>query len=320
MSYDYVDLDVFLNIRVFYRSAGYRVHLNRIPRPGDLVVLLRGDPGESLSSHRGDVHVYDYVKEHRIDWAGRLPAASRILVVSLTPPAFAEGVEWLPGYLPVIPELWQQSLPRRRQFRPLHIANWKPLRNDPYQGQIIELVRSGFLAVYGNKWDRLGVETHGLSYLEANRLLAVACCCYGLMYAYQRGTTASGRMWQAPLNGCPVFSEAGTAVAGIPGVIPVERYEPSNLECLRHEAVGEPLARASASHWRHATRSLADGLGLALRPQPGTLVLLRCRWRLRRQHLVTVAARRIARVRQFLGPRRRLQAWQQRAMRFPSGR
>ena len=34
---------------------------------------------------------------------------------------------------------------------------------------------------------------------------------------------------------------------------------------------------------------------------------------------ITVAARLVAGLRRFLGPRRRLQAWRQRAERFPSG-
>ena len=312
MSYDYVDLDVFLNILVFYRSAGYRVHLNRTPASADLLVLLRGDPGESLTGHCGDVHIYDYVKEHSINWAERLPAASRIRVVSLTPPAHREGLEWVRGYLPVVPGIWRQPLPRKRQARPLHIANWKPLRDDPYQGQILDLVRNGFLEVYGCKWDRLGVETHGLSYLEANRRLAGARCCYGLMYAYQRGTTISGRMWQAPLNGCVVFSEAGTELGGVPGVITVERFEPANLERLPEVASGEALAREAATYWSQATRSLAEGLGVALMSQPSTLAVMACQWRLQRQHVVTVTARLMARLRRFLGPRRRIQAWRQR--------
>mgnify|MGYP001806491278 CR=1 FL=1 len=319
MSYDYVDLDVFLNILVFYRSAGYRVHLNRTPASGDLLVLLRGDPGESLTGHCGDVHIYDYVKEHSIDWAERLPAASRIRLVSLTAPAHAEGLEWLRGYLPVVPEIWQQPLPRRRQSRPLHIANWKPLRHDPYQAQIMELVRSGFLEVYGGKWDRLGVETHGLSYLEANSRLAGARCCYGLMYAYQRGTTILRDVYKRQLNGCVVFSEEGTGPEGIPGVITVERFEPANLDCLPEEPSAESLAREAATYWRQATRCLAEGLGLTLSRQPSPLAVMACRWRLQRQHMVTVAARLMARLRRFLGPRRRLQAWRQRAERFPSG-
>jgi hypothetical protein len=312
MSYDYVDLDVFLNIQVFYRSAGYRVHLNRPPATQDLLVLLRGDPGETLTGHRGDVHVYDYVKEHRVDWAGRLPAASRILVVSLTPPDHLEGVEWLKGYLPVVPEVWQQPLSRKRQTRPLHIANWKPLRDDPYQSQIVDLVRDGFLEVYGGKWDRLGVETHGLSYLEANRRLAGARCCYGLMYAYQRGTTVSGRMWQAPLNGCVVFSEAGTRIDDIPGVIVVERFEPANLHLLSQESCGASLADEAEAHWRQANFALAEKLGLALPPLPSRLAVLDGRWHLHLQHLATVADRLVGRLRKFLGPRRRLQALRQR--------
>lgn len=307
VSSDYLDLDVFLNLRIFYRACGYRVRLHHSPGPGDLVVVLRGDPGLALADHRGAVHVYDYVREQGIHWPSRFPQASRILVVSLTPPQNLEGIHWLEGYLPVVPALWQ--LPeRRRQARPLHIANWKPLREEAYQHQIVDLVRSGFLEVYGRKWDRLGVHTHGLSYLEANRKLAAARCCYGLMYAYQRGTTASGRMWQAPLNGCVVFSELGTALAGIPGIVEVERYEPANLEHLAHVPGGARLAADAAAYWRAANRSLASGLGLELPPDLPEWSLRGSRARLHLQHLAVVRERVIEGIRQALGPRRRLQA------------
>jgi hypothetical protein len=307
VSSDYLDLDVFLNLRIFYRACGYRVRLHHLPAPGDLVVVLRGDPGPALADHRGEVHVYDYVREHTIPWPSRFPQASCILVVSLTPPQSLEGVSWVRGYLPVIPALWQ--VPERpRQVRPLHIANWKPLREDPYQHQIVDLVRSGFLEVYGRKWDRLGVQTQGLSYLEANRKLAAARCCYGLMYAYQRGTTASGRMWQAPLNGCVVFSELGTALAGIPGIVEVECYEPANLEQLAHGPGEARLAADAAAYWQAANRSLAQALGLPLPPDLRDRDLVSSRARLHLQHLTVVRERVIARIRHALGPRRRLQA------------
>ena len=307
VSSDYLDLDVFLNLQIFYRACGYRVRLHHPPSPGDLVVVLRGEPDDVVGGHRGVVHVYDYVREQSIHWPTRFPQASRILVVSLTPPQNLEGVSWVRGYLPVVPALWQ--LPERsRQVRPLHIANWKPLREDAYQHQIVDLVSSGFLEVYGRKWDRLGVHTHGLSYLEANRKLAAARCCYGLMYAYQRGTTASGRMWQAPLNGCVVFSEVGTALAGIPGVLEVERYEPANLRQLAHCPTGARLAAAAAAYWEASNQSLAQGLELLFPLDLPSRHLAGSRARLHLQHLAVVRERVIAGVRHALGLRRRVRA------------
>lgn len=311
VSSDYLDLDVFLNLRIFYRACGYRVRLHPSTAAADLVVVLRGDPGQALASHAGEVHVYDYVREQPQDWQAQFPRASRILVVSLTPPQMLRGVTWVPGYLPVVPALWQ--LPDRpRQTRPLHIANWKPLRDDPYQRQIVELVGSGFLEVYGRKWDRLGVTTHGLSYWEANRKLAAARSCYGLMYAYQRGTTASGRMWQAPLNGCVVFSEVGTAIAGIPGVVEVECFEPGNLDRLAEVPCGAVLAADAATYWNGANRRLADALGLNCPVRFRSRDLIGSRVRLQLQHLEVASGRLIGSLRRALGPRRRLQALRRR--------
>ena len=199
------------NVRLFYLAAGFALVRDGEDPDLDLLVILRGDPGQAHREHRGIVHVYDYVKELQVDWPACFPRAREIRLVSLfQPDPLPDGVRWVPGYLPVIPEFWQRHPFRKKARRPLHIANFKPMGDDPYQRDLARLARHGLVRVYGARWDRLGLATHGLSYLEANRRLADAWCCYGLMYPYQRGATLSGRMWQAPLHGCQVISEQGT--------------------------------------------------------------------------------------------------------------
>lgn len=263
MSYDYLDLDVWLNIRCFYRAAGYRVTTNRLGEAADLLVILRGHPCEEARRHRGPVHVYDYVKELKIDWREALPAASQITVISIEPPSFPAGVTWVCGYLPVVPSLWQQRL-AAKSVRPVHISNFKPMGEDPYQKELLELVRSGVVRVFGGRWERVGMRTRSLSHWQANRRLAASSHCYGLMYPYQRGHTLSGRMWQAPINGCFVISEAGTNILRCPGIIEVEHFDglssPFGISpdsCLR-------LALQARTFWSEATASLADDLGLVL--------------------------------------------------------
>jgi hypothetical protein len=63
LSYDYLDIDVFWNIKLFYKAAGYRIDKNGQSSQYDLLVMLRGDPGNTLNSYTGTVHIYDYVKE-----------------------------------------------------------------------------------------------------------------------------------------------------------------------------------------------------------------------------------------------------------------
>ena len=121
-----------------------------------------------------------------------------------------EGLQLVRGYLPIIPELWQEKPFRKLRGRPLHISNYKPINNDAYQLDLVRLAQNHLIRVFGNKWDQADIPAHGVSYWQANRIIAKAFSCYGLMYPYQRGTTLSGRMWQAPLNGCFVITEVGT--------------------------------------------------------------------------------------------------------------
>lgn len=261
LSYDYLDLDVYWNVKLFYLSAGFDVEFNAHTADHDILVLLRGDPNDRLLAYRGSVHIYDYVKELTIDWRSRLPLAREIRLVSLSRPADAEGVRFVPGYLPIIPELWQQEPFRKRPQRPFHISNFKPIRNDPYQRDLICLGRHELIQIHGNKWDQVDIRAHGLSYWQANRRLARAYSCYGLMYPYQRGTTLSGRMWQGPLLGCFVISEMGSNPFGCPGVIEVDRFSPDTLLLVDSVSDCWNLHRQASSHWRAATIAIARGLG-----------------------------------------------------------
>jgi hypothetical protein len=261
LSYDYLDMDVYWNIKLFYLSAGFDVETNATPADHEVLVLLRGNPGDHLMAYRGSVHVYDYVKELTINWRAMIPLAREIIVVSLSRPAYEEGVALVAAYLPIIPELWQHEPFRKRPQRPFHISNFKPIHDDPYQRDLIELGRHELIQIHGNKWDQVDIRAHGLSYWQANKMLAWAYSCYGLMYPYQRGTTLSGRMWQAPLLGCFVISEKGTNPFGCPGVIEVDRFSPETLLLVDSIKDCWDLRRRATRHWRAVTLTIARGLG-----------------------------------------------------------
>lgn len=303
LSLDFQDLDVIWNVQLFYLGAGYRLSRHWPAQGLELLVVLRGDPGLRHQSHRGIVHVYDYVKEWQVDWRACFPNARRIQLISLFAPVGpAAGIEWVPGYLPVIPEFWQDRPFRKREERPVHIANCKPLGDDAYQRDLGRLARRGLVRVHGRHWDRLGLRTHGLSYLEANRLLARSFCCYGLMYPYQRGTTLSGRMWQAPLQGCLVISEQGTNPLGLPGILEVERFTPDTLLSVASIRDCLQIRDAASRYWRQATDQLARGLELAVPAAPGEAQLAFCRRQRHTQHLQVVWSRRLNRAARWLAP------------------
>ncbi|MCT0208503.1 hypothetical protein [Synechococcus sp. CS-1332] len=303
LSIDFQDLDVIWNVRLFYMAAGYSLIREWVDSELELLVILRGDPGLSHQGYDGAVHVYDYVKEIQVDWRSRFPQAREIRLISLfRPNSLPEGTRWVQGYLPVVPEFWQQRPFRKRAGRPLHIANFKPMGDDPYQQDLAHLARRGLVEVHGRHWDRIGLSTHGLSYLEANRLLAGAYCCYGLMYPYQRGTTLSGRMWQAPLHGCLVISEEGTNPLGLPGLLEVQRFAPDTLLSVASIRTCWQIQREATRYWHEATERLAHQLDLPVYLGPSASQLATCRRSRRAQHRQVVWGRRLHRLARWLTP------------------
>jgi hypothetical protein len=303
LSLDFQDLDVIWNVRLFYLAAGYSLLREWDDSDPQLLVILRGDPGLSHKDYGGTVHVYDYVKELQVDWRSRFPHAREIRLISLLRPAvLPEGVRWVQGYLPVIPEFWQQPPFRKRAGRPLHIANFKPMGDDPYQQDLAHLARRGLVEVHGRHWDRLGLRTNGLSYLEANRRLAGAYCCYGLMYPYQRGTTLSGRMWQAPLHGCLVISEKGTNPFGLPGLLEVDRFAPDTLMSVASIRECWQVRIEATRFWQGATVELARQLDLPAYRGPSAAQLASCRRDRYSQHRRVVWSRRLHQLGRWLSP------------------
>lgn len=274
VSSDYLDKDVYLNIRAFYRASGYRLITSAVSgdRGADLLVVLRGDNGTEFQDFCGDIHVYDYVKEYVVDWGSRYPKADHITVVSLAASSLVSAVgsqdlgeaariTRLDAYLPVIPALWSCRW-RFKRLQPIHVSNFKRMGSDPYQLDLLSLIRAGTIAAYGGHWDLVGVRTHPLSYRQANHVLAASVSCFGLMWPYQRGRTLSGRMWQAPLNGCFVLSERGTDILGCPGVLERDAFDLSSANLEFSVQACRQLAHDAAAFWESHTRSLAAGLGL----------------------------------------------------------
>lgn len=229
--------------------------------------------------------MYDYVREYHLDYRSIFPNASAIIFVSLIETCIDSPLDrYVESYLPVFPSLWQPSslTHSRRSNTPIHISNYKPIGDDHYQQSLIKLIQSGDVRVFGGKWDSLKIQARKLSYYSANSLLAKSLVCFGLMYPYQRGTSLSGRMWQAPINGCVVLSEKGTNIFSVPGVIEVESFDNQSSKQHYHPRL---LAAKASEFWTLKTYQLAQQLNLKLDSHALGQEILLARLLLFRQHL-----------------------------------
>lgn len=305
MSYDYLDLDVFLNTRTFYEAAGYRVTKNWLHPHCELLIILRGNPRDTLLNYAQRVHIYDYVKEHTVDWDKQLPNASSIHLISINPlsqEGEVAGLHHVHGYLPVINEIWRRPFKKNRSMI-VHLANFKfHMKDDPYQKDLVRLLQDAKVHVYGGKWENAGILTRKMSYHEANSTLARSLACLGLMHPYQRGESLSGRMWQAPLNGCTVISEAGTNIINCPGVVEVSNFRWETIAaCLRRLPLPQQLSGDATDFWEARTRRLAADLDLKLPASWPSGGVLKCRAGLILGHYRFVALELRSRL---IGPRR----------------
>jgi hypothetical protein len=281
--FDYTDFDVFLNARIFYRLAGYQLTSTRLLTKCDLLVYFRGHPDRIYTEYKGIIHFYDYVCEHELDLSKYFPNASEILGISIHQGTHARSLfRCIYGYLPVIPHLWQFRLPfTKKTSIPIHVSNYKPLVNDPYQNQLVSLIQSGKVHVYGAKWDRVNISSRPLSYLQANLRLASSLTCFGLMYPYQRGKSLSGRMWQGPIQGCVVISEETTNLFCCPGIIEVSRFD--EIQSIS-EQDSNAIAIRSTEFWINKTEMLATDLNLFLNWKNLSSEVIYCRLLLICQH------------------------------------
>ena len=263
LAFDYLDFDVYLNTRIFYALAGF-VPVSSVKLAScDLLVVFRGIPNRVFPEFSGPIHFFDYVCQYRLDLRDYFPNAISITIISIDRNQYHSNDDiQVYGYLPVIPSIWQFTFPfTRRSSLPIHVSNYKPLQEDPFQEELLLLLKTGRLKVFGSKWERIQVKARPLSYLSANCVLATASICYGLMYPYQRGRSLSGRMWQAPINGCFVITESNTNPFLCPGVFEVDSF--GDLPSLQQLSSRE-LALQASKFWLDKTNLLARDLGLSL--------------------------------------------------------
>lgn len=232
--HDGFDRDVTVNLLGFYRRLGVQTRSSRYLIEADLLIVERPPQSAKGFDRYSRVHFYDYVGADVIPFLRDLEGHAGATVFTTSAPRQRELLEAVPGLEgrvrvalpPVLTSLW--TAPLRSDARlttPIHIGNYKPYysdESDAFSSALLDGIRAGMIEVWGAGWvekvgDNAGV--HGpLRLAEVSPLYARAALAVGMMYPFQREVTFSGRFWQAPLNGCTLYSEPSYYAGQIPGV------------------------------------------------------------------------------------------------------
>ena len=270
VGFDGFDLDVLFNMSFFYSECGYSISFSREPRDADVLVIQRGKLRNQYPAIKvREVHAYEYVGEPIGDVTHAFPAAESVITIfpSLQN-RYRAGGRVVEAFPPVMPELWRRKddAQRSRADRAIHISHFKKMaERDNYATRLLAAVRDGRIEVWGAGWTEPCANSvarlHGPASLhDCQALYASAHIAIGLMYPFQRASTFSGRMWQAPLNGCALISEPAALAVNMPGVIAQEAY----VDDIDVRGVGTPsdIVDAAISYWSSQTDALREALQL----------------------------------------------------------
>jgi hypothetical protein len=274
---DGFDLEILANLVGFYTGCGFEVRVGRTVEPADLLVIQRGrcDPAVVFPHAYRECHIYDYVFDGTAEAWACFPNAKAVVVISPTGelrgsiPAQGPIITSMP---PVVTQLWRFDEPKgQRPTRLVHIGHRKPIGStDPWQAELEAVARAGRCEFFGSGWLDLAdappsENLHGSIHLrDVGPIYRRSQRALGIMYPYQRGKTISSRMWQAPLAGCLLLSEAVLAGRPLPGVELVSSYwsaiDPKPATILPHT-----IAHAATEFWDRQTKDLAATLGYRYR-------------------------------------------------------
>lgn len=261
---DGLDIDVYKNIKYFYEACGYEIHLKATKlKQIDIIVYLRGEISTPDFNYTGIVHIYDYVKNVQNNWVKIFPNASKIFLISLNTSQDnykTKEITCIEAFLPIIPVLWVNRNSKKKLI-PIHISHYKKGIINKYQDELVKLAEGKHIKIYGKRWELNNIIVKSISLSESNKKFRDSLFCFGLMYDYQIGNTLSGRMWQAPLNGCYVFTELGSNVLNCPGVIEVDSYL-KTIEQIKSEKYSKLNVNDVTRFWNNHTSFIANELGL----------------------------------------------------------
>jgi hypothetical protein len=234
-----LDLDITLNLRYFYRSLGFKVFFSDKLHDADLLVVIRAVDAEIDISpyHFSLIHIYDYLGcdydafvnsiDHTITYIFCTSEVKRYrLIQQLHFPEKQIAV----AFPPVNVKLWSKKI-KKLQYKMVHIGNFKPITDeDPIKQVFNESIIYFNTNIWGMGWNIRRDLYHGrIGLFSVSAIYAKSKFAFGLMYPFQRDVTFSGRFWQAPLNGCYVFSEVGLYTSKFPGIIETD-YSINDIE------------------------------------------------------------------------------------------
>lgn len=274
---DGFDPDVLVNLQAFYAGCGFRVAVSRTVRDAELLVIQRCayPPGQVFGVRASECHIYDHVFNGVSDLHAAFPNVRRVIVIAPSgqPSGSTRPARTVRGFPPVVPQLWaSRAGGNHRPFRIVYIGHRKDPPSDPWQREIQAFAEEGGCHFWGRGWRRPGLSPataprfHGPTSLhETQGIYRRAHYALGVMHGFQRGNTISGRMWQAPLNGCHLLTEAMLPNVELPGVRLVGDFR-SAIDHVRRESRPEDLVKSATEYWDAASRSLALRLGYLYRP------------------------------------------------------
>tara|TARA_R110002074_G_scaffold352155_1_gene523369 strand:- start:2783 stop:3706 length:924 start_codon:yes stop_codon:yes gene_type:complete len=269
---DGFDVDVLINLYTFYKASGMSVRVSRRPANTDILVLCRPNMREIFSNVKAsECHVYDYVGTNPIDLNAVFPRVENFILIR--PKLSSEDCEvsnirCTEAMPPVMTDVWLSGPQPSRAIDVGHIGHFKKgSENDKYGLRLINAISEGRVEVWGSGWDGVidsekAIIHPSTSVYESQHLYRNTNLSVGLMYDFQRSQTLSGRMWQAPLNGCLLESEPVDLAVQVPGVVCGDDYL---LGTGIPKQVSESDIKDEArEYWNRVTANLASFLGVRL--------------------------------------------------------
>jgi hypothetical protein len=273
VGFDGFDPDVLANLVAFYTACGFSPQISPQPLDCDLLVIQRGRyRGEVFQARAQCCHVYDYVATGTSDFHAAFPNVQQCLVIAPTAQvsgtsAPTDVIESVP---PVVASLWRAPHRRRQSaaiYEFVHIGHRKsnPMQ-DGWLTRMDGIAAGGECHFWGDGWSPLTPvpfsRMHGPASLhDCQHIYRRSAFAFGVMYPYQRARTLSGRMWQAPLNGCALYCEDLLPNAEMPGVHVCDDYA-ELIRCPPPRPQRAALVDAAADYWNATTTRLASRLGL----------------------------------------------------------
>ena len=215
----------------FYGSAGYKVFYGSKPVEADILVWLRGpykDEFGPLRNYARIFHVYNYVdpafvsrfQDIILSW-GDLHSCR--IIMPTVHQSYSENhllsgkihVGMPPVLLsPFLDSNNTQATDDIESCDFVHIGNFKNTDYEKSDDKLISLIKfidQHRVRVWGTGWEGRIDQSLIMGSLSPFKLYSVyqkAAISVGLMYSYQRSLSISGRLWEAPLSGCPIITES----------------------------------------------------------------------------------------------------------------